>query len=538
MFFLFYTGLGRTGCGPDVTADGKTKRKNAMKKLKRPLSLAAAAVLCAALLTGCLSSHAQEESSSGSDASGQQTAWSEPEADQEYDAEQGKLDKDQYGSTVLAETEDAGQEYLDETLFIGDSNTVRMMAYGHTTLSNTIGVISMGIQHVPTKKCVYFTDRSGAVTIPEAVAIMQPKRIVITFGTNNTIGWSSDVFVSEYKVALEAITDAWPYADIIINAVPPVDKLRQNTGITMQTIDSFNQALAEMAEELGYKFLDSSEALKDEDTGFAKTDYTISDGVHLSKKGMQTLFDYVRTHSYETEDRRPKPLKTVPGRKETPPDIITEDPLAVRGSAGSMESSSDEDEDADSYQVTYVVHKNSSGMGYLEGTLTQTGAIGHQCTSVKAVANPGYVFDSWGCTVGRINDVKNPMLQFYIPGNVTEEGVQVFAKFKRAACTCTTKCTENSKNTNCPACAGNISWCEGTAATPKPTATPAPTATPNVTPKPTATPAPTATPVVTPEPTATPAPTAPPAPTPTPAPTPEPTPEVTPTPDTGSSAEG
>ena len=63
-----------------------------MKKLKRPLSLAAAAVLCAALLTGCLSSHAQEESSSGSDASGQQTAWSEPEADQEYDAayRQGK----------------------------------------------------------------------------------------------------------------------------------------------------------------------------------------------------------------------------------------------------------------------------------------------------------------------------------------------------------------------------------------------------------------------------------------------------------------
>ena len=181
-----------------------------MKKLKRPLSLAAAAVLCAALLTGCLSSHAQEESSSGSDASGQQTAWSEPEADQEYDAEQGKLDKDQYGSTVLAETEDAGQEYLDETLFIGDSNTVRMMAYGHTTLSNTIGVISMGIQHVPTKKCAYFTDRSGAVTIPEAVTIMQPKRIVITFGTNNTIGWSSDVFVSEYKEALEAIIQPGP----------------------------------------------------------------------------------------------------------------------------------------------------------------------------------------------------------------------------------------------------------------------------------------------------------------------------------------
>ena len=120
----------------------------------------------------------------------------------------------------------------------------------------------------------------------------------------------------------------------------------------------------------------------------------------------------------------------------------------------------------DSYQVTYVVHKDSSGMGYLEGTLTQTGAIGHQCTSVKAVANPGYVFDSWGCTVGRINDVKNPVLQFYIPGNVTEEGVQVFAKFKRAACTCTTKCDSaaGTVNQNCPVCKADPSQCKGTTA--------------------------------------------------------------------------
>ena len=89
--------------------------------------------------------------------------------------------------------------------------------------------------------------------------------------------------------ALDAIEAEWPYADIIINAVPPVDKLRRNTGITMQTIDAFNQALAELASELGYHFLNSSEALKDPETGFAKTAEQMS-----ANKAMKALSDFLR----------------------------------------------------------------------------------------------------------------------------------------------------------------------------------------------------------------------------------------------------
>ena len=50
------------------------------------------------------------------------------------------------------------------------------------------------------------------------------------------------------------------------------------------------------------------------------------------KIGMDTMFNYFRTHAYITEDKRPKPLKDVPEREETPTGIITEDPIAVRGS--------------------------------------------------------------------------------------------------------------------------------------------------------------------------------------------------------------
>ncbi len=499
---------------------------NQIQRKRAAIAAAALAAVAIAVLAGCAmwnkpsgSARPMAAQTSSLPAASQ----SEPLADQEYNADAGKLEQERYGNTVLLATEDAGQEYVDNTLFIGDSNTVRMMAYGHTTLKNTIGVISMGVQHIVSKPCVYFTDRSAAVTIPKAVSVMQPERIVITFGTNNTIGWTTKKLKEEYTAALAAINEAYPSADIIINAVPPVDKLRRNTGITMQNIDAFNQALAELASELGYHFLNSSEALKDPNTGFAKTDYTISDGVHLSKKGMQALFDYVRTHSYITPDDRPKPLKAVPGRKETPPDIITEDPLAVRDSANSIEKGASS-KAPKGLPIKFVVREDCRSMGSLQGTVEQMVAAAADCTSVRAVPVAGYVFDQWACTIGRIEDVSNPSLTFTVPGNAGKEGVVVTASFKKATCTCSQKCENEQVNQNCAFCAAWPHECKG-----QPRPTPTPTATPMPTPIPTPTPVPTVPPAT---PSPEPIPTLPPVPDVTPlpdvTPVPEATPEVTP----------
>lgn len=487
---------------------------NQIQRKRAAIAAAAVAAVMIAVLAGCTMWTKPDDPAqplAAQTSSPPAASQSEPLADQEYDAEAGKLEQERYGNTILQSTEDAGQEYVDNTLFIGDSNTVRMMAYGHTTLKNTIGVLSMGVQHITAKPCVYFTDRSGAVTIPKAVSVMQPERIIITFGTNNTIGWSTQTLKEEYTKALNAIYEAYPSADIIINAVPPVDKLRRNTGITMQTIDSFNQALAELASELGYHFLNSSEALKDPETGFAKTDYTISDGVHLSKKGMQAMFDYIRTHSYITPDDRPKPLKSVPGRKETPPDIITEDPLAVRGNGNGASSKAPK-----GLPIKFVVREDCRSMGSLQGTVNQTVNAAAECTNVRAVPACGYVFDKWACTIGRIEEVSNPSLTFTVPGNAGKEGVVVTASFKKAPCTCSLKCEDGQVNQNCAFCAAWPGECKG-----KPRPTPTPEPTPAPTPEPTPTPAP-------PTPTPEPEPTVPPTPDVTPAPDVTPVPEATP----------
>lgn len=71
-------------------------------------------------------------------------------------------------------------------------------------------------------------------TVPDAVAMLKPKRIIICYGTNNLSGSSTDAtnYIKTYLQGLQAIQTAWPYCDIIVSAIPPLDRQRENTNLT------------------------------------------------------------------------------------------------------------------------------------------------------------------------------------------------------------------------------------------------------------------------------------------------------------------
>lgn len=341
--------------------------------------------------------------------------WSEPADDSSYDASGNKVDTEKLKLTILPETKDAGQEYLDETLFLGDSNTQRYMYYGpdddskqhFTTVDNNIGVVSMGVSAISSLKWEQFVGQT--VTMPEAVKIMQPRRIIIGFGTNN-LTMATDTFIDHYKKGLKAIHEAYPYADIIVNAIPPLDKQRENSRLSMKDVDRLNAAIAQMCEEEGYKYLDSSKALEDPETGWAKKDYTIGDGVHLSQKGVRALFEYVRTHAYITEDTRPMPLKKIPKIKGVTPGLISQDPIAVRG-------------------AKVPVDVVASEGGRIEGKTRQSIKKGQQTETIRAVANEGWRFKGWTSTIGHVDQQES--IRFTVPSNADANGVVLTALFER-----------------------------------------------------------------------------------------------------------
>lgn len=381
--------------------------------MKLPVLLAAAAL--AVCLTGC--SHTQTDATpSATSETAEAAATAAPAATPATSAEPVCAEV----GTILPETADAGRSYVDETLFIGDSNTARYLLYANetgtafTSLNNNIGVVSMGVGSITSLKCEKFKGSSAMYTVPDAVAMLKPKRIIICYGTNNLSGSSTDAtnYIKTYLQGLQAIQTAWPYCDIIVSAIPPLDRQRENTNLTMTQVDAYNAALVQMCEENGFKFLNSAEVLRDDATGWAKQDYTLSDGVHLSKEAVTAYFTYVRTHAYAAEDRRPQPLGTIPTPDGVPANLINKDPIAVRGAKVPLE----------------FVAANG---GKLSGTTSQLVKKGGTAAAVTAVPDEGFVFAGWTASSG--GSYSSATISFTMPQNADAGGVVLTANFKADA---------------------------------------------------------------------------------------------------------
>ena len=381
--------------------------------MKLPVLLAAAAL--AVCLTGC--SHTQTDATpSATSETAEAAATATPAATPATSAEPVCAEV----GTILPETADAGRSYVDETLFIGDSNTARYLLYANetgtafTSLNNNIGVVSMGVGSITSLKCEKFKGSFAMYTVPDAVAMLKPKRIIICYGTNNLSGSSTDAtnYIKTYLQGLQAIQTAWPYCDIIVSAIPPLDRQRENTNLTMTQVDAYNAALVQMCEENGFKFLNSAEVLRDDATGWAKKDYTLSDGVHLSKEAVTAYFTYVRTHAYAAEDRRPQPLGTIPTPDGVPANLINKDPIAVRGAKVPLE----------------FVAANG---GKLSGTTSQLVKKGGTAAAVTAVPDEGFVFAGWTASSG--GSYSSATISFTMPQNADAGGVVLTANFKADA---------------------------------------------------------------------------------------------------------
>lgn len=299
----------------------------------------------------------------------------------------GDYDPDAYPvdtslGAVLTESSDAGSDYLSSTVFVGDDNVVALTASSSITIDRYVGENGLSVSNMSKKSCVYFEDDSSAYTIPQAIAKMKPRRVVVMIGKNDVDGNTTvDSFIQSYTQALDNLHTAYEYCDIIVSAIPPVTEDSSDAAVVQTRIDQFNQALAKMCEDNGYKYLNSAEELKSSN-GYAEGAYVSKDTGVMTSSGVNAYLDYVTTHAYETEDRRPD-TNDIPRRAAEAADkesTATPSPTPVR------------------YTVSY---KAEAGKGTLTGN-DQTGASSlefevseNDTVTITAVAAEGYTFYKW-----------------------------------------------------------------------------------------------------------------------------------------------
>lgn len=322
----------------------------------------------------------------------------------------GHYQIDNASTALLTETADAGTDYLNDTLFLGDSNTVRLYNNGLISLQQFCAKEGIGTQVALSEGIVTFKKDSNHYTIPQAVAMMKPRRVVMTFGTNDT-GMEVSDFIAHYTALIQAIQQSYPYTDIIVNTVPPVPADHSNyPHMDQAKIDDFNMALLDLCEQLGVRFLNSAEALKGSD-GYGIADYYTSGDIHLKSAGLKAVLNYLRTHALQTEDRRPDtnniPTRTMEYVSNPSSAVAAPSSEAVSSSesqaesASSAESSSSEStSEGKKFEARYRVDKNGGGtlsVGNDTGnsSVTYTVTDPDKSITVTAVPAEGHVFVKW-----------------------------------------------------------------------------------------------------------------------------------------------
>ncbi len=204
----------------------------------------------------------------------------------------------------LGPTEDAGREYLDRIIFLGDSTTYGIGYYyrqGYTELcpprqvwTPMSGTLTLSNYSIAT---VVYPETNEEIPIAEAVRRATPEILCITLGVNGISFMDEEWFIRDYTALVRMVQEASPDTKIILNSIYPVaDSYAYLSQINNEKINAANGWIERIAADTGTRFLYSWEAVA-VDGKLPETSQN-GDGLHLTGEAFTAVMQYIRTHAY------------------------------------------------------------------------------------------------------------------------------------------------------------------------------------------------------------------------------------------------
>lgn len=201
----------------------------------------------------------------------------------------------------VPKSEVVGNDYFDDTVFIGDSRTEGMIL--NTGLSNAILYTNKGlmVDTVFTKPVI---NKDGEkLSVMEALRRTDFSKVYIMLGINET-GWAySEVFAKKYGEIIDEIKNINPQAIIYVQEILPVSDSVSKTHsyVKNEKINEYNTLIREMAEEKQIYFIDVANAVSD--ANGCLPEEAAFDGIHLKKSYCEKWLEYIKAHTVTEVER-------------------------------------------------------------------------------------------------------------------------------------------------------------------------------------------------------------------------------------------
>ena len=211
------------------------------------------------------------------------------------------------GDFVLKKTEDAGLDYQNRIVFLGDSTTYGMLpnmvlpdkADSKQVLHGAGGTLSLPNA---TTNLIYAGSSTEGKLLGEYLSAVKPEILVITLGVGVSDSLNESRFSSYYKLVIDTVLSSSPNTKIICNSIYPVCQARDESyqHLNNPDIAKANAWIGKVAQgyyESGKKvyYLDSYSLLLGSD-GYMPSPYSNGDGLHLSKAAFEIVLGNIRTH--------------------------------------------------------------------------------------------------------------------------------------------------------------------------------------------------------------------------------------------------
>ena len=236
--------------------------------------------------------------------SGNTSSASSAKNENEIPPEESKFNPPREGyEYAVKETKPVELDYFDDAIFFGDSITTGIASYNLMSNASVAAYTGLSTVDAISRKCIDMGGEERLTLLEAAETYGDKSKVYIMLG-GNSLGYDKETFIDGYSRFVDAVTAMYPNAVIYIQSMTPVtDNVSQTyPSVSHEIVNDYNLAILQMAKEKRLYFVDSANALMDEN-GKLPSAASPVDGMHFGPEYYLKWFDYLMAHTVPEKEK-------------------------------------------------------------------------------------------------------------------------------------------------------------------------------------------------------------------------------------------